>query len=1585
MLNCHLVALATWALLFFIGFHNHRTFLAQTSEATEAAGPQKPQEFGEDWFQISTQKSEAGRGDLEIPSQLERKRVSTAISHESHESMEMPNVCHHEFELSCVLQAMPIPLETSMEEATRAQQESEEAAGQQSQATAEASPRAARRGLQHEPLSGQAPLGSEYTQCAVEQAWNGEGGQPAIASTTSATRTASGHSTGLHGRGQPTPQDLARPPEIWHGFVNGTDQQDGRIGEEKQGIRAAEGALTWIAAQEDQGREATGNDHDKDQHPRCRMAKVHRGHSTEDLQPCPDVHSKSSATCILLQGQEQRIAVDQRGDDNRLTAHDWEDHGSSRPSRSPQRGCANEPNARSHAKGDPSDIRRRHGSRTDSRLTDDTWRQGYAETWAKKRSSFPGINIASQSGESVPEGKNRTQKHMTDMVEAQDNIDHSEVHGIAHRIDNSPNDSPEGSHMTSTFDVRLHSRQGRVSSHVQASSPDALRDDAIDELLRDIAMSSNEIDASLSGQFEWHALTNGLVTECEIFRDADRSNCRVSFCENVEVHIFHHDKTASFRIAVSQTHQNLRRCWSIAGHRSSWSHCQYVLHSVQQQESLPNRVQDREDQPIQLERHRLYDQEDGLPPEVWHRLINAQASQRRVRRVETWFVNEGHVEVCKFPRTVTITPQMTMAEFEFACRQIWRDTMHQADVEWFVVENPPQSAGSVVAHIILVQNRAVKQQVHLIHWDRWPILGKFRAVMFPNHDTVRNALLHAQAFLPRNDPNAIFGMHCQVAGRALLYSQDDEIQIHNSVVMYAFVQHVPIEEDTSGTESVDSSVSTRTPNDALSEYNTDEVLFMQTDQIISHFDSVGPYPWENSMSDEELEGAEDDQSSDDAPHMSEETMFQMQQHASFVLSTHPHVHQQWVAITFGLGLTSLGRRDVDFTIDELPQLHQKIGLMWNDHARYGEATIHFVTPQPEGLHIRRNLVFIISIEYGQEHDTRDRKVLIREASKDGSVISQHPYAAHLLTGMTPRGMLSQLQHHECFPFGVRDCGMRVAGRWLASFQHYAVHNGDLCDVLIGEEPAHVLQADNQMSHAEDMFRVARAHFENLPHSTMLTLRVHGISPSNVPLGHRDMHTDYPDMINLEWISRMKQLWPFRDDIAALHYVPQGISLDEFDEERPIMHFILNYVSDREGVAVLVRQHMFAVSEMISQRETWATVIPQQADETTLTGALRRYPFWFHPQVRTHIKKGEAALTAEDVDWSNGDVISLRFNVMSREKMLVALLEMENRRHHPPEERNMPYDEEEVTLLQTRYTWTKQPHDQDEVNDQLTENCQFSQPEACIEIFQACIDDKVLQPFSDHAVQPSLVSCTERQQWPKEKDTGAHTAPPCNGTRPDAQLDSLDEVIGILRDPSWQGLNLDFEMLPPLHPAAMMAIQSSKIAGNTGHGGVFHIYTDGSSKEDSAAWSFIVLHQISTCHGPRFLRVGYAAGPVNSDLGDFATGAADAEATALIAVAEYLLSRRDLDRCEIHIHYDAQAVGAGAEGKQRVPGAAAGHHGTRAEFARIMISLVQQLATAAEGHHVHAHDWNPYNEAVDSIAQHVRKGWCPHVSSHFHGT
>ena len=114
-----------------------------------------------------------------------------------------------------------------------------------------------------------------------------------------------------------------------------------------------------------------------------------------------------------------------------------------------------------------------------------------------------------------------------------------------------------------------------------------------------------------------------------------------------------------------------------------------------------------------------------------------------------------------------------------------------------------------------------------------------------------------------------------------------------------------------------------------------------------------------------------------------------------------------------------------------------------------------------------------------------------------------------------------------------------------------------------------------------------------------------------------------------------------------------------------------------------------------------------------------------------------------------------------------------------------------------------------------------------------------------------------------------------------------------------------------------------------------------------------------------------------DIGPCEQTAQDAEATAIIAAVEFLLSRQNTQIVDVHLHFDATAVGYGIVGKSNL--IQQDHTVSARQWsARVLMSILQRKHRQWYGYHVHAHQGHPWNEFVDSLAGLAANGWLPHV-------
>ena len=539
-------------------------------------------------------------------------------------------------------------------------------------------------------------------------------------------------------------------------------------------------------------------------------------------------------------------------------------------------------------------------------------------------------------------------------------------------------------------------------------------------------------------------------------------------------------------------------------------------------------------------------------------------------------------------------------------------------------------------------------------------------------------------------------------------------------------------------------------------------------------------------------------------------------------------------------------------------------------------------------------------------------------------------------------------------------------------------DGSHYEVWIGKVPDHILTAEQEIGGAETLFRLARSYFNSVPENVCFTIRVHGISPRNRPLGSRDLYVDYADLLTLSWIPELRALWPFEAYRSVCHFVNEGDFQSSELRSCPVFHFVLSFVVDPEGCPVLVRQRLQEINTGKRHEELWAAVIPRESNEHSVSLSLNRYPFWFHHGARTHILKYGVYLDRLDDDNHPGQILDLRMYVVSADFMLSALWALENRKEQPiHHDEESDLEMEQVSMLQMGH----QP-----MNRGSTALHEVPTPGAFEEICEAIMNQDATVPkvragiFAD---DPNGKTSSEGSMNLPKADRERQDEECCSILDPVSQesIATLHQYICDLQRDDWQGLNPDFSCIPDLHPMAQAATHTTRPADQV-HG-IFHVFTDGSAKQGVASWAFVVLTEIGVNGTKGFFRIGFSGGIVDADLGPFEPNALDAEATALIAAVEYLISRKfcpDL-KVEMHLHFDSTAAGWGSLGQQNI--ATNGYCSERQKAARMAMSWLQRKHTVA-GFHVHAHEGQPWNECADSVATWVRMGGqCvnpPHLKS-----
>ena len=914
--------------------------------------------------------------------------------------------------------------------------------------------------------------------------------------------------------------------------------------------------------------------------------------------------------------------------------------------------------------------------------------------------------------------------------------------------------------------------------------------------------------------------------------------------------------------------------------------------------------------------------------------------------IDSWFLAEGRFTMCIRPRKVKVWPGMDLQHFVLRCREAWSELDNGNTIEVTFVKGATRLP-AIIAHVLVVQDRTINSKAGLVSCHSLPPLMSTRAVLFPNQCRVESifVILQHEDACRRRDARCFISVEDD--GATQIFQDNDVLEVDHGAFMtggFRLLQQFDDEQEGSISET-----STEVPqSDSDVEEYGDGVSFMSSSPLTFQFEHPDPYPWQVEgfveIEDEEEEplsiGFAD--THDDLTHA----------HVDQVLETVTESEEAWALITFGLGLVDLGRRDSEFSPWRMHELPRIVFELWKDHAQYGELRMYFVTPQPSDLRGARSLVLLVVVEGPDDLNQEVRNVLVSEQGDVSACLRPTYYGAKIFTDITIRDALVQLDlHKKCKPFTMRACMIRLGFTVMERDQVYAVGNGQQCNVRIQERPVEVIQAMELVAHVEWFYLQVEEVQQMQEEIHQVICHVHGITPGNRPMGFRTLILEGDDLLNLRWIQLMRQLWPFDSTHATVVFCPMATD-DTREADEIVFHFIVQYGS-QYGTPVLFQQQMVAADDLPNDpqgmQELWARAINTVEITSDVVNELEGRPFWIDfargNNMRAQVSVNGQRVTGVSGEFQHGDVIRVKLQVASKRHMLTVLLSEDV-------EHEGPLDLEHTSFLQRGVSIKSHKH---RTNGKIIQG--FA------ELCEVLRSDGSAKPYGSDKELPELFDLT--------LDEGQDDKQQCECD--ESEVETLRTAITACTQQPWEGLNNDFALLPGLHPFVQVALQIT----HTGDEGtnVFHIFTDGSCKHEVAAWAFVIICEGGTKEHRKFFRVGYAAGRVQNDIGLAEQTAQDAEATALIAAADYLLSRKELAEISVHFHFDAMAVGKGSIGQTNVIRQSA-EVSTRQKDARIMLSLIQRRAHRHEGIHVHAHEGHPWNEFVDSVAGMVRKGWNP---------
>eukprot|EP00435_Cladocopium_sp_Y103_P043087 s478_g12.t1 len=875
---------------------------------------------------------------------------------------------------------------------------------------------------------------------------------------------------------------------------------------------------------------------------------------------------------------------------------------------------------------------------------------------------------------------------------------------------------------------------------------------------------------------------------------------------------------------------------------------------------------------------------------------------------DTWFLQPVQTPLCVRPRKLKLMPQMKdQSVLHHHCKMLWQDLADHRPISIQFIFGHTRLA-SVRLHIIILQGDMSNFHQTLVWSDMLPPLFKYRAVLFPQETLVRDFFNYAQ-----------FGIECQHPRRTcfLKFAVDDGERFLTNYQVFHPPQNALVEgclrivaesdetddenddnDDVSETGSFASQVTTAGEG---VESEDDDTSFMSGRPVVAQFDDDAAYPWIQHQWDQE-QPPEEEIDIDFAEH--HET--HVEEYINAVLHEAPDQEQMWRAITFGVEVADLGRREFDFPPRDLNMLLGRVHEAWAEYAERARLTVYYVYPQPSDIGGERSIVLIVNVETPETLEEDTRYILVTERGVPGTQFRAHPYAARVTTAVNARAVLAQLNlHRQCYPFTMRPCEVRMAFTMMNEDRPYDVEHGANCNVWFSDLPTEVQFAENWVGEAD---------------AFLLQLRDNA------------------------WISQMRQLWPFEPSGARIVFV--AAATDDYNDQQPaVYHFIVGY-GESEGALILVSQQLVAVDAPNSLhndvQERWAVLVDEILVDPAILSTLTQRPFWFARaqalQVQPHCRVNGVRIGDFGRMWTNGDLLQVRLLVWQTQHILHIMTGRNE------QEANMQL--EYSSFLQTQVISLHEAlHFEDDNHDQSAQLHSISGPKMQLQRHRN----------DDNGGDAKL---TKTKSGLADESLG--------------QLNELKHLIDCLCGVPWIGFNNDFESIPQMHPYARAAID---LTGTQCNGRRLHIFTDGSSSKRKAAWAFVILNETRVNGNSVFHKLGFAGGRLKEDIVPCIINALDAEATAIIAATEYLLSVSWIQTASMVFHYDALAAGHGAMGMQNVP---QNDHGPsfRQHAARLMIAILQQRAEACCGFHVKAHQGQPWNEAADSLANAIRKGWTP---------
>ena len=657
----------------------------------------------------------------------------------------------------------------------------------------------------------------------------------------------------------------------------------------------------------------------------------------------------------------------------------------------------------------------------------------------------------------------------------------------------------------------------------------------------------------------------------------------------------------------------------------------------------------------------------------------------------------------------------------------------------------------------------------------------------------------------------------------------------------------------------------------------------------------------------------------------------------------------WRLVTYGLREIHLGRKDATLHSLDLAYIEQAVWMLWQDDVpQFAPLVVHFIVPQPlRALGLEHAVVVVAEIlrDSQAEMDHADLSAILNLQVDERGIAIRSPRAAAV--PLHSRFSLLHEIHEDsylCHPFGVRGCSLSVGGILIRDGMILDVIPGSLNQLALDGLPAALIAASAWFPKVEIWAsHVTNEHFLDRSDDFLASIYVPGRDRVDVPFTMQDVLA--PDA--------------FRHKVAVA---------------TQLIDFVLIYVEDNL-VSSLCRpvgrhHHLLLWSLQDIQQPVLvalATLTGQPAYHVTavsFTGVVDIHDIQTRAEMALGLEHRDLICTQQ----------GRQVGFYGVDPALMVLF------------RPIAVPTARVSDGMSRAAGSDGHQEEDapisEINSDSMSLIQRNATRKRIKMASAgYTEDNVDLRSGPFDVAPDLAEVPVPTPCPSDRwcvCSGADADQGAIAADVDPQLLSLRRILDDLSTP-WpiDGIATCYDAIPKLHPFAKLALASSR-GQDVDHVVRYHIFTDGSArrsqaKEKRAAWAFHIVCESGYGTDKVFHRLGYTGALLDSSLLDCQLDALDAEAMALVAVADWLLSVKH--PMAFTIHFDAQAVGHGTFGISNVVCETAAPR-TLQRAARAVLAIAQARHPGLLGVHVKAHAGQPDNEIADSIAHAILCGWDP---------